>query len=122
LSSTIEKILKSFLASDLTSDLIGESFRALHMASEETVTSILQWEIQANCTQLPDKCMPLLERIFPHRILTYDWAVVYTDHPEFMHNLCRRSKLIRFEHTHHSEFIHVAMEVEEEQRRYGGNR
>jgi hypothetical protein len=44
--------------------------------------------------------MSLLERIFPHGILTYDSAVVCTDHPEFMHNLCRRSKLIRFEHTH----------------------
>jgi hypothetical protein len=32
----------------------------------------------------------LLERIFPHGILTYDWAVVCTDHPEFMHNLRRR--------------------------------
>ena len=66
--------------------------------------------------------MSLLERIFPHGILTYDWAVVCTDHPEFMHNLRRRSKLIRFEHTHHSEFIRVAMEVEEEQWRYGHNR
>ena len=60
------------------------------MASEETVTSFLRWAIQANCTQLQDKCMSLLERIFPHGILTYDWAVVCTDHPEFMHNLRRR--------------------------------
>jgi hypothetical protein len=52
--------------------------------------------------------MSLLERIFPHKILTYDWVVVCTDHPEFMHNLCRRSELIRLEHTHHSEFLRVA--------------
>jgi hypothetical protein len=70
------------------------------MAREEIVTSFLWWAIQANCTQLQDRCMSLLERIFPHGILTYDSAVVCTDHPEFMHNLCRRSKLIRFEHTH----------------------
>jgi hypothetical protein len=79
------------------------------MASKETVTSFLRWAIQANCTQLQDKCMSLLERI-----LTYDWAVVCTDHPEFMHKPRIRSKLIRFKHTHHSEFIHVAMKVEEE--------
>jgi hypothetical protein len=29
----IEKIVKLFLASDLTSDLVGEIFRALHMRS-----------------------------------------------------------------------------------------
>jgi hypothetical protein len=34
--------------------------------------------------------MYFLERIFPHGILTYDWAVVRTNHPEFMHNLRRR--------------------------------
>jgi hypothetical protein len=34
--------------------------------------------------------MSLLEQIFPHGILTYDWVVVCTDHPEFMHNLHRR--------------------------------
>jgi hypothetical protein len=60
------------------------------MASEDTVTSFIWWAIQANCTQLQDKCISLLERIFPHRILTYDWVVVCTDHPEFMHNLHRR--------------------------------
>jgi hypothetical protein len=92
------------------------------MASEESVTSFLRGAIQANCTLLQDKCMSLLERIFHHEILVYDWVVVCTDHPEFMHSLCRRSKLIRFGHTHHSEFIHVAMEVEKEQWRYGGNR
>jgi hypothetical protein len=54
------------------------------MTSEEIVTSFLRWAIRANCTQLQEKCMPLLERIFPHKILTYDWAVVYTDHAEFM--------------------------------------
>jgi hypothetical protein len=53
------------------------------IASEETVTSFLRWAIQANCTQLHDKCMSLLEQIFPHGILTYDWAVVCSDHPEF---------------------------------------
>jgi hypothetical protein len=89
------------------------------MASEETMTSFLRWEIQANFTQLQDKCMSHLEWIFPHVILTYDWAVVCTNHPEFMHNLHRRSKLICFEHTHHSEFIRVAMEAEEEQWRQG---
>jgi hypothetical protein len=31
------------------------------MASEEIVTSFLRWTIQANCTQLQDKCMSLLE-------------------------------------------------------------
>jgi hypothetical protein len=60
------------------------------MASEETVTSFLRCSIQANSTQLRDKCMPLLEQIFLHEILTYDWAVVCTNHPEFMHNLRRR--------------------------------
>jgi hypothetical protein len=39
---------------------------------------------------LLDKYMSLLEQIFPRKILTYDWAVVCNDHPEFMHNLCRR--------------------------------
>jgi hypothetical protein len=34
--------------------------------------------------------MSLLERIFPRGILKYDWAVVCTDHPKFMHNLRRR--------------------------------
>jgi hypothetical protein len=92
------------------------------MASEESVTSFLRGAIQANCTLLQDKCMSLLERIFHHEILVYDWVVVCTDHLEFMHSLRRRSKLIRFGHTHHSEFIHVAMEVEKEQWRYGGNR
>jgi hypothetical protein len=42
------------------------------MASEETATSFLHWEIQANCTQLLDKYMSLLEQIFPRKILTYD--------------------------------------------------
>jgi hypothetical protein len=60
------------------------------MASEETVTSFLWWAIQSNCTQLLDTCMSLLERIFHHGMLTYDWAVVCTDHPEFMNNLCRK--------------------------------
>jgi hypothetical protein len=60
------------------------------MASNEIVTSLLRWEIQANYTQLQDKCMSLLERIFPHRMFTYDWAVVCTDHPKFMHSLRRR--------------------------------
>jgi hypothetical protein len=58
--------------------------------SDETMASFLRWAIQANCTQLQDKCMSLLERIFPYRILTYDWAVICTDHPEFMHNFHRR--------------------------------
>jgi hypothetical protein len=31
------------------------------MESEETVTSFLRWAIQANWTQLQDKCMSLLE-------------------------------------------------------------
>jgi hypothetical protein len=31
------------------------------MASVETVTSFVRWTIQANCTQLQDKCMSLLE-------------------------------------------------------------
>jgi hypothetical protein len=92
------------------------------MTSEETGTLFIWWAIQANCTQLQDKCMSLLEWIFPHEIRTYDWAVVCIDHTEFIHNLRRRSKLIHLEHTHHSEFICVAMEVEEEQWRYGGNR
>jgi hypothetical protein len=56
------------------------------------VTSFLRWTIQANCTQLQDKCMSLLEWIFPYGILTYDRAVVCTDHPEFMHSL--RSRLL----------------------------
>jgi hypothetical protein len=60
------------------------------MASEETVTSFLRWAIQANCTQLHEKCMSLLERIFPYEILTYDWAVVCTDHPEFMRSIRRK--------------------------------
>jgi hypothetical protein len=85
------------------------------MESEETMTSFLRWATRANSTQLQDKCMSLLERIFPHGILTYDWVVVCTNHPEFMHNLRRRSKLIRFKHIYHSEFIRFAMEVEEEQ-------
>jgi hypothetical protein len=46
--------------------------------------------IQANCIQLQDKCMSLLERILPHGTLTYDWAVVCNYHPEFMQNLRRR--------------------------------
>jgi hypothetical protein len=33
--------------------------------------------------------MSLLERIFPHETLTYDWAVVCTDHREFMHSIRR---------------------------------
>jgi hypothetical protein len=60
------------------------------MASEKIVTSFLWWAVQANYTQLQDKCMSLKEWIFPHGILTYDWAVVCMDHPEFMHNLHRR--------------------------------
>jgi hypothetical protein len=31
------------------------------MDSKEAVTSFLGWAIQANCTQLQDKCMSLLE-------------------------------------------------------------
>jgi hypothetical protein len=31
--------------------------------------------------------MSLIERIFPHGILTYDWVVGCTDHPEFLHEL-----------------------------------
>jgi hypothetical protein len=53
------------------------------------VTSFVRWTIQANCTQLQDKCMSFLERL-SHWILTYDWAVVCTGHLEFMHNLRRR--------------------------------
>jgi hypothetical protein len=60
------------------------------MARKESVTLFLRWAIQDNCTQFQDKCMSLLERIFPHGILTYDWAVVCTNHPKFMHNLRRR--------------------------------
>jgi hypothetical protein len=59
------------------------------MASEETVTLFLRWEIQANCTKVAGQMHVLLERIFPHRILTYDWVVVCTDHLDFMHNLRR---------------------------------
>jgi hypothetical protein len=39
------------------------------IASEETVTSFLRWAIRANCTQLHDKCMSLLEQIFPNGVL-----------------------------------------------------
>jgi hypothetical protein len=65
---------------------------------------------------------PLWFAVSVLKLLTYDWAIVCTDHPEFMHNLRRRSKLIQFEHTHHSEFIRVVMKAKEEQWRYGGNR
>jgi hypothetical protein len=41
------------------------------MASKEIVTSFLWWAILANCTQLEDKCMSILELIFPHGILTW---------------------------------------------------
>jgi hypothetical protein len=54
------------------------------------MTSVLRSAIQANCTQLHDKCISLLEQIFSHVILTYDWAVVCIDHLEFTHNLHRR--------------------------------
>jgi hypothetical protein len=37
------------------------------MASEEIVTSFLRWVIQANCTQLQDKCMSFLTK-YSHMI------------------------------------------------------